>query len=148
MVEAAIRSTDCTVVFEKGGLARVLTEYIRGLNKPGLYTSGIVGGSCEYDGGLMGLYLKWIGNSFGVCDMVFIGQPQRAVEVQGCVVRGDCAWLIVHWCNLVEMVTLHAGRWTVQDSTSLESLAVGSAAYVWHASAWSKQSDGSFFIVC
>lgn len=117
MVKTASRSTGNTVVFEKGGLIRVLTEHIRGLNKHGLYKSGIVGEACEYDGGVMELYLKWRGNSFGVGDIVFIGQPQRAAEVQGCVVRGDCAWLIAHWCNLVEQVTLHVGRWTVQYST-------------------------------
>lgn len=65
MAKAAIRSTDKTVVFERGGLARVLTEHIRGLNKLQLYMSGIVGDSCEYDGGSMGLYLKWKGDSFG-----------------------------------------------------------------------------------
>ena len=145
LVKAAIRSTDNTVMFERGGLARCLTEHIRGLNKFQLYMNGIVGDSCEYDGGSMGLYLKWRGDSFGVGDMVFIGQPPRAAEIKGTVVRGDCAWLLIHWCDLVEQVTLHASRWTVQQGMSLEAL--GTAADVRHACAWSVQPDGSVMII-
>ena len=145
MVKATIKNMGNAIVLETGGLARVLTEHIRGLNKLQLYMSGIVGDSCEYDGGSMGLCLKWKGDSFGAGDMVFIGQPPRAAEIKETVVRDDCAWLLIHWCDLMEQATLPASRWSVQQRMSLEAL--GAATDVRHACAWSVQPDGSAMVI-
>ena len=148
LAKQAIEYTDRTSAFEKGGLARMLNEQERQLERPHLFQDHLVAPTLLFPEfaaklGCVAAFAskKLVFETVPIVagEFLFVGEQQRAFVVAACGSAGSRFFLFVHRCEMVGRLTSTSTTWRRQSA--IDCLELESSMSIRHANAWKREGE-------